>query len=256
MSVCGEKSDEEYSVIGDKGEVGFIDFEDDRSMCSYDPSEEGPVVISVPFPFADQKPRSIFVEEVAFDSITLKNTTRESIELWGIRIYASNPEDSFRLSLMEPSNSGFVGTSSLEDRVLQPLKTLTVWLSIKPKNIGIHTCIVHFDIGDDRVERVVFLLAEDSVSKALASKKPYQRSNRKTHFVIDSYVQGVRPANVRQRVSRYRLPLYAIPKEIRQVIECKQIPDAIQEGLSRKNYVSYFKTLVNMEELRMEVVMH
>ncbi|XP_021742469.1 probable RNA helicase SDE3 [Chenopodium quinoa] len=252
MSVYGEKSDDEYSVIGDKGEIGFMDFEDDKSVFSYDPSEEGPVVISVPFPSIEHKPQSISVGEVAADSITIKNTTRDPVELWGIQIYASNPEDSFTLSLMEPSKPGFLGSSSLEDRILQPLKTLTVWLSCKPADIGMHTCIVHFDVGNDRIERVVFLLAEDSVSKALVSKKPYQRATKKTHFVIDSYVEGVRPARPNYRNFRNRLPNFEIPKDVREVIENKQVPDAIIEGLSRKNYVPFFRTLLIMEELRLE----
>ncbi|KNA22582.1 hypothetical protein SOVF_032830 [Spinacia oleracea] len=252
MSVCGDKSDDEYSVIGDKGEMGFIDYQNQSSVCSYDPYEDGPVVISVPFPSVEHKPQSIFVDEVAADSITIKNTTSDSVELWRIQIYASNPEDSFKLSLMEPSKPGFVGFSSLEDRILQPLKTLTVWLSCKPTDIGMYTCIVHFDVGDDRIERVVFLLAEDSISKALASKKPYQRGRKKANFVMDSYVQGVRPARPSCRGFRPRLPSYEIPKEIREVIENKQVPDAILEGLSRKNYVPFFRTLLVMEELRLE----
>lgn len=253
MSVAGDRSDDEYSVIGDKGEIGFMDFEDDKSVCSYDPSEEGEVIISVPFPFVAQKPQSISVDEVAAEAITIRNTTRDSVELWGIQIYASNPEDSFTLSLMEPSAKGFVGASSLEDRVLQPLKTLTIWLSCKPKDIGLHTCIVHFDVGNEKIERVVFLLAEDSISKALASnKQPYQRGRRKSHFVVDSYVSGVRPARATNRTYRYKLPLYEIPKVIREVIESKRVPDAVLGGLSRKNYVDYFKTLLVMEELRME----
>lgn len=256
MSVCGDKSDDEYSVIGDKGEMGFIDYQNQSSVCSYDPYEDGPVVISVPFPSVEHKPQSIFVDEVAADSITIKNTTSDSVELWRIQIYASNPEDSFKLSLMEPSKPGFVGFSSLEDRILQPLKTLTVWLSCKPTDIGMYTCIVHFDVGDDRIERVVFLLAEDSISKALASKKPYQRGRKKANFVMDSYVQGVRPARPSCRGFRPRLPSYEIPKEIREVIENKQVPDAILEGLSRKNYVPFFRTLLVMEELRLEVIIN
>ena len=113
--MAGNKSDDEYSVIGDKGDIGFIDFEDDRSVCSYDPGEEGAVIVSVPFPFVEQKPQSVSVDEVAADSVTIRNTTADSMELWGIQIYASNPEDSFTLSLMEPSAKGFLGSSALED---------------------------------------------------------------------------------------------------------------------------------------------
>ncbi|KAH9618772.1 hypothetical protein KSS87_008059 [Heliosperma pusillum] len=254
MSVYGDKSDDEYSVIGDKGEIGFIDYGDDKSVCSYNPIDEGPVVVSVPFPFLQQRPQSVSVNETSGNAITLKNTTTESIELWGIHIYASNPEDSFTLSLMDPSEPGFVGSSSLEDRVLQPNKTLTVWLSCKPKEIGMYTCVVHFDVGDDKIERVVFVLAEDNISKALASKKPYQRARNKSQFAVDSFVNGVRPAGkAGTRTFRHRLPIYKIPEDIREIIKSKQVPDAILDGLSKKNYVPYFRTLLIMEELRLEV---
>ncbi|XP_074292245.1 putative RNA helicase SDE3 isoform X2 [Silene latifolia] len=253
MSVYGDKSDDEYSVIGDKGEMGFLDYGDDKSVCSYNPVDEGPVVISVPFPFLQQRPQSVSVNETNSCAITLENTTTESIELWGIHIYAANPEESFTLSLMDPSKPGFVGSSSLEDRVLQPNKTLTVWLSCKPKEIGMLTCIVHFDVGDDKIERVVFVLAEDNISKALASKKPYQRARNKSQFAVDTFVNGVRPAaKAGNRAFRYRLPPYKIPADTREIIKSKQVPDAIIDGLSKKNYVPYFRTLLIMEELRLE----
>lgn len=51
MSVVGDRSDDEYFVIGDKGEIGFMDFEDDKFVCSYDLSEEGEVIIFVFFLF-------------------------------------------------------------------------------------------------------------------------------------------------------------------------------------------------------------
>lgn len=244
--------DDEYSVIGDKGEIGFIDFEDDKSVCNYNPSEESDVIVSVPFPFIEQKPQSVSIDEVAADSVTIRNTTDDSVQLWGVQIYASNPEDSFTLSLMEPSAKDFVGSSCLDDRVLQPHKTLTIWLSCKPKDIGLQTCIVHFDVGDEKIERVVFLLAEDNISKALASNKPYQRGRRKTHFTVDSYVAGVRPFRPSNRGFRYKLPPYEIPRDIREVIESRQVPDPILLGLTRKNYVPFFRTLLIMEELRLE----
>ena len=58
-----DRRDDECSVIGDKGEIGFIDFEDDKSVCAYDTNEEGPVIISTPFPFIRGKPQSVFVGE-------------------------------------------------------------------------------------------------------------------------------------------------------------------------------------------------
>ncbi|KAI8024584.1 putative RNA helicase SDE3 [Camellia lanceoleosa] len=80
---------------------------------------------------------------------------------------------------------GFLEGFSLEDRVLLPLQTQTIWLSCKPKDIGLHTSVVHFDVGDGRIEQVVFVLAEDKVSLSLASKKPYSRFPRRKQFATD-----------------------------------------------------------------------
>ncbi|KAF8398798.1 hypothetical protein HHK36_014657 [Tetracentron sinense] len=128
---------------------------------------------------------------------------------------------------------GFLEASSLEDRVLQPDKTLTIWLSCKPKGIGLHTSVVHFDVGDDRIERVVFLLAEDDVSQSLASNRPYSKVPRKKHFNVGEYVAGSRPTKATTQGFKYRLPQYAIPNNIRELVESKQIPEAITKGLTR-----------------------
>ncbi|XP_050216719.1 probable RNA helicase SDE3 [Mercurialis annua] len=250
--------DDEYSVIGDKGEIGFIDYQDDRSVCSYDPIEEGPIVISVPFPFENGKPQSVIVGETASHSITIRNTTDEAVDLW-TKIYASNPENSFTLSLMKPpsgndgnSGGGFVESYDLEDRMLQPGDTLTVWLNCKPPEIGMYSTAVHFDVGDDNIERVVILLAEDKISRSLASRKRYCRTTKKKHFAVDTFVEGSRPIRKAGRPVKSRLPRYDIPREDRELIESEQVPDVIMEGLTRKNYASYFKTLLIMEEIQLE----
>ncbi|KAH7522288.1 hypothetical protein FEM48_Zijuj07G0122400 [Ziziphus jujuba var. spinosa] len=252
--------DDECSVIGDKGEVGFIDFDDDKSVCSYNPVEEGPIVISVPFPLVRGQPQSVFVGETAAESITVQNTTNDPVDLWGIKIYASNPENSFSLSLMEPPSSnsdgksarGFLESFSLEDRVLQPGENLTLWLSCKPKEIGMHTSIVHFDLETDKIERVVFLLAEDKISHSLASKAPYTKSKKKKLFTVDAFVTGSRPTGPKDRSFKKRLPRYDIPNDIRELLESKQMPDVVQEGLNGENYARFFKTLLIMEELQLE----
>lgn len=258
----GDNFDGEYAVIKDKGEIGFIDFEDDKSVTDYDPNEEGPVIISVPFPFIKGKPQSALIGETSVQSITLNNTTDEPVELWGVRIYCSNPTDSFTLSIMKPppSNSnleGFIEGFSLEDRVLQPRRTLTIWLSCKPKEIGLHTSAVHFDVGDDRIERVVFLLAEDKVSQSIASNRPYSRNPRiKKHFGIDDYVDSVPPAKSggSQRWSNnFKLPNFPISKDVRKLVENKKVPVVLTESLFRENYAAFFSTLINMEELHLEV---
>ncbi|XWS13674.1 hypothetical protein CRYUN_Cryun36dG0058600 [Craigia yunnanensis] len=259
MGTAGDKWDDEFSVIGDKGEIDFIDYENDKSVCDYNPVEEGPVVISAPFPFVDGKPQSVFMGETAFDSITIKNTTGDPVDLW-TKIYASAPENSFTLSLMKPpsansdgnTSQGFIEFFDLEDRMIQPGETLRIWLSCKAKVIGLHTTIVNFDVGGDKLERVAFLLVEDKISLSLASKKPYYRVQRKKQFAVDVFVTGSRPARAMDRVVKNRLGRYDIPKDIRELVESKQIPDAIKAGLTRDNYASYFKHLLILEELQLE----
>ncbi|KAF2298530.1 hypothetical protein GH714_023978 [Hevea brasiliensis] len=257
--------DDEYSIIGDKGEIGFIDFEDDKSICNYDPDEEGSVVISVPFPFVRGKPQSIIVGETSKYSITIANTASDPVELWGVRIFCSNPADSFTLSLLEPPSAnskvenvrGFLESYSIEDRVLQPHQTLTIWLSCKPKEMGLYTSVLHFDVGDDRIERVVFLLAEDKVSQSLASNRPYSRTPRRKQFVMDEYAFSSRPAKSHPvkamvRGIKFKLPEFPIPRDARELLENKRVPDVLMEGLNRKNYASFFSALLIMEELHLE----
>ncbi|CAN0896914.1 Probable RNA helicase SDE3 [Linum grandiflorum] len=262
-SVAGTKweDDGEYSVIGDKGEIGYIDYQDDRSVCNYDPMEEGPVIVSVPFPMKDGKPQSVTVGETAAASITVKNTTDEAVELW-TKIFASTPENSFLLSVMEPprddadadagSSRGFLGCPALDDRMIQPGETLTLWLSCKPVEIGMYTSVVHFDVDGDRIERVVFILAEDKVSKSLSSKKPYSRTVKKNHFPVNEFVKGTNPRRAPGRQPKNRLPRYDIPKAIREKIQNKEIPEEVTSGLSNENYIEYFKTLLIMEEIQLE----
>lgn len=262
MSVSGDKSDDEYSVIADKGEIGFIDYQNDGSAGYYNPSDEGPLVVSVPFPFKNEKPQSITVGETSFDSFTVKNTSDEPVDLWP-KIYASNPEESFTLSILKPPSKNsdikerqcFYEAFTLEDRMLEPGDTLTIWVSCKPKDIGLHTTVVTIDWGDDRMERVVFLLAEDNISSSLASNRPYSRGRRapKRDFAVNDYVMGSRPSKAVQHGFKNRLPRYDIPKEIREMIEKKEVPDDLNQGLTAKNYANYFKTLLIMEEIQLEV---
>lgn len=263
MSTIGYNLDEERSVIGEKAEIGFLDFEEEKSVCSYTPNEEDPIVISVPFPLVNGQPQSVFIGDTAVDLITIKNTTDEPVELWSVHILASNPEDCFTLSLMEPpsensnvdSGRGTLESFSLEDRMLQPGEILKVWLSCKTKDMGLHTTVVYFDAGDARIERLVFLLVEDKLSQSLASKKPYSKGRRKDKLVVDTFVAGSRPARKANRAYKNWLPRYEIPRDIRELLESKQIPDVIEGGLTRKSYASYFKTLVMMEEIQLEVIL-
>jgi helicase MOV-10 len=258
MGDFGGKWDEEFSTVGDKGEIGFLDFEDDKSVCSYNPTEEGPVVISVPFPMSGGKPQSITVGESAADFVTVKNTTSEPVTLWSVTIFASVPEDSFKLSLMKPPSGNetsreYVDFFSLEDRMIQPRETLTVWISCKPKEIGLQTSVVYFDVESTRIERVVFLMSDDKISQSLASRKPFSRGRRTKQFVAnDTYVTGVRPAKATNKVYKNRLPRYDIPKDIWEFLERKQIPDVVEEGLSIENYAPFFRNLVVMEEIQLK----
>ncbi|XP_062169897.1 probable RNA helicase SDE3 isoform X2 [Alnus glutinosa] len=258
MDSFGDKWDEECSTISDKGEIGFIDYGDDKSVCSYNTIEEGPIVISAPFALVEGNPQSVTVGETAADSVTIKNTTGDAVNLWSVVIFASTPENSFKLSLIKPpsaneTTSGYIDFFSLEDRMIQPGETLTIWLSCQPKDIGMHTSVVYFDVESDRIERVAFLMADDKISQSLVSRKPYSRGRRKKQFVDDSpFVMGVRPAKATGRVFRNRLPRYDIPEKIRELLESKQIPDVVQEGLTMENYSSFFEKLVIMEEMQLE----
>ncbi|OMO80787.1 putative RNA helicase SDE3 [Corchorus capsularis] len=193
MGTVSEKWDDEYSVIGEKGELEFIDYEDDKSKP---PSEDS------------------------------DSNARE----------------------------GFVEFFNLEDRMVQPGETLTIWLSCKANVIGLHTTAVHFDTGDDTIERMAILLVEDKISQSLASKRPYSRGQKKKQFAVDRFVRGSRPATARamDRGVKNRLPWYNIPEDIRELVESKQTPDAITAGLTRDNYASYFKNLLFLEELQVE----
>lgn len=263
-------NDETRSVISDVGDIGNIDFANDGSFYNYDQETKGPIIISAPFPLVEGKPQFVAaVNERIFNPVTIRNTTTEAVILWSVEIYDSKPKDCFTLSVMEPpspdsDDQSFVESFSLEDRTLLPGKTLTIWLSCKPVSKGLHTTAVHFNVDDDRIERVGFIMAEDKISRSLTSNKPYNRPRRNKPLLPKLYTPGgdnagvkvirtSRPAKATGRSYRYKLPDYVIPKNIRDMIESKTTPDALMEGLSRKNYVAFFKTLIIMEEIKLEV---
>ncbi|KAK6913964.1 DNA2/NAM7 helicase, helicase domain [Dillenia turbinata] len=258
-STCYKSDDGECSVIGDKGNIDYIDYQQEGAVCDYKPLEEGPIIISVPFAYVE-KPQSVFVGKTVTDVITIQNTTNETVEVWAIKIFCSKPEDSFTLSLMEPPSENsdeeytrsFLESFSIEERMLPPGHTLSVWLSCKPKTIGLHTSVVHFDLMNEIRERVVFLLADDEISRSLASNKPYVRGKKKKLAAVESFVPGTPPSRGADRRHRFKLPQYRIPKDLREVLENKQIPDVVGEGLTRTQYSSYFHTLLMMEEIQLE----
>lgn len=254
--------DDEFSVAGEKPDVEFLDYQNDDTLQGYD-LEDGPVVVTVPFPFKNGKPKSVLVGETSADTINIKNTSPELVNLWSVRIFSSNPEDSYVLSVMEPpgndadevTRQAFLGLTSVEDRTLMPGQTLTIWLSCTPKDIGLHTSIVHVDIGDEKTERVAFLLADDNVSMALFSDKPYSRRQHQKgkKFECSSYVPGCRQTRQHTQGFKYKLPQFAIPAETREFIESKQRPDILSKELSMINYAEIFSTLLVMEEINLEV---
>ncbi|AES65857.1 putative hydrolase [Medicago truncatula] len=257
MSTVGYRSKDECSVIGEKAEIGFLDFEEERSVCSYVADDGAPVIVSVPFAFKNGKPQSVSVGDTAVELITINNTTEEPVDLWSVHIFASNPPDSFTLSLTEPppANSNaesFIESFRVEDRMLQPGEILKIWLSCKTKDMGMYSSVVYFDVGDEKIERVVFLLVEDKISKSLASNRPYSRTRKKDKFVVDNFVPGSRPLAKSNRKYVNRLPRYEVPKDIRLLLEGNQVPQVVEDGLTRRSYASYFKTLIIMEEIQLE----
>ncbi|KAF8721229.1 hypothetical protein HU200_023151 [Digitaria exilis] len=194
-------SDDEFSVAGEKPEVEFMDFQNDNTLQDF-ASEDGPVVVTVPFPFEDGKPKSVLVGETSADTISIENISPEPVTLW---------------------------------------------------NIGLHTSIVHVDIGDEKIERVAFLLADDHISKALFSDKPYsRRRSQNKKFEPAPIVPGCRPTRQHTQGFKYKLPQFAIPADIRELIESKQRPDVLSEELSMINYAKFFSTLLVMEEINLE----
>ncbi|KAI3770867.1 hypothetical protein L6452_02015 [Arctium lappa] len=263
--------DETRSTISDHGDIGNVDFANDGPFYEYHPGNEGPIIISVPFPLVEGKPQFLAVGETTFNSITIKNTTTDAVTLWSVEIYDSKPKDSFTLSVMEPPSHGsdeeyirsFVESFSLEDRTLQAGKTLTIWLSCKAMIKGLHTTAVHFNVDDDRIERMGFIMAEDKISRSLTSNRPYNRPRRNKPLLPRIFspggdnvgvkiIRGSRPAKASGRVYRYKLPEYPIPKNVRDMLESKTTPDSLIGGLSRTSYVSFFKTLLIMEEIKLE----
>ncbi|KAI3730261.1 hypothetical protein L1987_61430 [Smallanthus sonchifolius] len=260
--------DETRSVISDVGDIGNVDFANDASFYNYKSENEGPVVISVPFPLVDGKPEFVVVGETVFNPITIENTSPDAVTLWSVEIYDSKPKDSFTLSVMEPPSpdsdeeyiKSFVESFSMEDRTLIPGRTLTIWLSCKAVVKGLHTTAVHFNVDDDRIERVGFIMAEDKISRSLTSNKPYNRPMRNKSLIPRIFspnaglklIRGSRPAKVNSRPYRYKLLEYPIPKAIREVIESKATPDSLIEGLAHKNYAPFFRTLLIMEEIKLE----
>ncbi|XP_068634205.1 probable RNA helicase SDE3 [Aristolochia californica] len=255
--------DDNYSVIGEEHKIGFLDYHNENSFENFDLNDEGPVIISSPFPLTNGNPQSSPIGSITSDSITLRNTTSEPIELWGVQIYSSNPEGSYTLSLMKPPTdesdeealSCYLESTSLEDRVLQPNTTLTIWLSCKLQVIGLHCSIVHFDVGNDKIERVGFLLGEDRISQSLVSNRPYSRRPRKKGPSYDQYkegyVKGPRVAK-ENRHFKYSLPRFAIPDEVKELIHRKEVPEVLLGGLNEDNYVDFFKNLLYMEEIHLE----
>lgn len=255
--------DQEYATIKEKGDIGFVDYQEDKSVCSYNPGNEGRVIISIPFPFSSGRPQSVPVKETAVCIITLENPTEEPIQLWSIKIYDSKPENSFTLSLQRPPSvqsseeyrQYFIESFEIKERILRAGETLKVWLSCKPQHMGQHTTAVHFDVEDERFERMALVLAEDEVARSLSSNRPYSRAPRKTRtqqYSVEPFVVGVRPSQSNAPSYKTKLPEYKIPNEMRELLQDKKVPEVLYQGLHRKNYAEFFTALIIMEEVHME----
>ncbi|KAG6431076.1 hypothetical protein SASPL_109151 [Salvia splendens] len=83
MGTINDKSDDVYSYVGDKGDIGFIDFDNCQSVCSYNPAEESDTFnISVPFHLIEgRKPQSGIVGETMSDSGYIYRVEAENILL-------------------------------------------------------------------------------------------------------------------------------------------------------------------------------
>ncbi|CAL5047824.1 unnamed protein product [Urochloa decumbens] len=233
-------SDYEFSCANDKPQVEFMDFQNDGVPTHCDPSF-GHVLITVPFPFNGSKPNFVLVGGTYSDSITIQNTSSESEFLFAIRIYASSPENSFFSSINRPpaddaneeAKKAFVSSVSLGDITLIRGNPLTIWLTCMPKDIGLHTSIVHFSFGDVLTIRVALLLADDNVSKALSSDKPYySRCPQLTNFEYAPIVPCIHEHGVIKQ--RFSVPF---------------------GDLSMTNYLQTFMSLLRMEQDNLKELM-
>ncbi|GJN30355.1 hypothetical protein PR202_gb18651 [Eleusine coracana subsp. coracana] len=60
LNLIRNHSDDEFSVAGEKPDVEFMDYQNDDTLQSYD-LEDGPVVVTAPFPFKNGQPKSVLV---------------------------------------------------------------------------------------------------------------------------------------------------------------------------------------------------
>lgn len=114
------------------------------------------------------------------------------------------------MQIIQRFSEGF----SLDDRTPQPQRTLTIWLTCKPKEIGLHTSILELDVGDDRIERVVFLLAEDKVSQSLSTRKPYSRIPRRGQAAHEFSVAAAHNVKAVSKGFNFMLPQFEILRKL------------------------------------------
>lgn len=188
-------------------------------------------MITDPFTFIDGKPKSILFGETCSDTIKIENTSPESVFLCRIKIFGSIPENSFVLSMSSPLDGG---KSNLEDITLLPGRTKTVWLTCMPKDIGLHTLVVHFCFGDTTIERVACLMVDDNISKALYVRTPhYWRCSQNIKLDYSPIVPCIHERGpIRRR------------------------PDAFSLDFSVANYYETFMSLLTMEESHLKVFQH
>ncbi|KAJ4840716.1 hypothetical protein Tsubulata_023462, partial [Turnera subulata] len=106
--------------------------------------------------------------------------------------------------------------------------------------------MLQFDVADDRLERVVFVFAEDKVSQSLAPNRPSSSAPRRKQFLPGP------PARATAWGTKNKLPEFPIPQDVRELLQNKQVPGGLEGGLSRENYATFFITLLIMEELHLE----
>eukprot|EP01018_Ginkgo_biloba_P007019 Gb_02746 [translate_table: standard] len=274
---CGQHSDLERQTDGG-GETRLKLTENQDKV-----SEElgvGAICVSYPFPFENDRPRSVNRGRGETEAISIVNNKKTTVKLLAVKLVDSRPSYSFSLSI-SASTSGLgksvqcqhkpclSNVESLEFKIqsmslspscanslslvggpwlIEPGHHLIIYLSCTAKEIGLHRSSVIFDFQNQKVMRHATLLADDDVSKQLAPTEPYSRMHRRKTGSLRRFVHGVPPPlpNFLKQ-----LDVYPIPNSLMKRIG-KEVPQILEQGISMDTYSEYLSTLLHLEELQMK----
>lgn len=73
---------------------------------------------------------------------------------------------------------------------------------------------MELDVGDDRIECVVFLLVEDKVSQSLSTRKPYSRIPRRGQAAHEFSVAAAHNVKAVSKGFNFMLPQFEILRKL------------------------------------------